>query len=102
MVECICFEAYVLQPISIAAMGSILIQWEELKESYPVRIPSEAEAIPICWPDPESLHMFCLLGLIPEASSKVAELGDTGEVGGLSRGFYWGDLYFEFQVIWNV
>lgn len=64
-------------------------------------IPSEAEVISICWPDPESPHMFYLPGLIPEASAKVAEHGDTGELGRVQQGGV-GGLYFEFQVRWNV
>lgn len=85
-VESICFKACVFRPMSIAAMGSILKQWQELKESYPVLIPSEAQVIPICRPDPESLHMFCLPGRIPEASAKVAEHGDTEELGRAQQG----------------
>lgn len=76
--------------MSVAAMGSILKQWQELKESYPVLIPSVAQVTPICWPDPEFLHMFYLPGLIPEASAKVAEHGDTGEVGRAPQGVFTG------------
>lgn len=55
-------------------------------------IPSETEAVCICWPDPDSLPMFYLLGLIPEASTKVAQDEDTGDVeAGLCRGFHWGE-----------
>lgn len=34
----------------------------------------------ICWPDSEPLDRFCLLGLIPETSAKVADYESTEKV----------------------
>lgn len=67
-----------------------------VERKFSVLIPFQAEAICICWPDPESLQMLCLLRLIPEASAKVAEVEDTGDVcvcmwgGGCSAGVFTG------------
>lgn len=59
-----------------------------VERKLPMLFPSEAEAIGICWPDPDSLPMFYLLGLIPEASTEVAQDEDAGDVeAGLCRVF---------------
>lgn len=66
----------------------------------------------ICWPDSEPLDRFCLLGLIPGTSAKVADYESTEKVvraQGATFFFFlwwwleWGRcLFFEFQVNENV